>query len=110
MWCTVVGTAWTTLPRGSRSIAHRLYVIDIEAFDFVLGTDSFVEHSQIISSLCRHPVSFKSTMVKEGNLYHWSSLNTHQATCGYTRRSPLPGWSPAKLRTISSLGMSWTKV
>ena len=32
---------------GSRTIAHRFYVIDTEAFDFVLGTDFFVQHSQI---------------------------------------------------------------
>ena len=34
---------------GSRSIAHRFYVMDTEAFDFVVGTDFFVEHSQILS-------------------------------------------------------------
>ena len=34
---------------GSRSIAHWFYVMDTEAFDFVLGTDFFVEHSQILS-------------------------------------------------------------
>ena len=34
---------------GSRSIAHRFYVMDTEAFDFVLGTDFFVEHTQILS-------------------------------------------------------------
>ena len=31
----------------SRTIAHRFYVMDTEAFDFVLGTDLFVQHSQI---------------------------------------------------------------
>ena len=36
------------VPMGSRSIAHRFYVMDTEAFDFVLGTDFFVEHSQIL--------------------------------------------------------------
>ena len=34
---------------GSRSIAHRFYVIDTKAFDFVLGTHFFVEHSHILS-------------------------------------------------------------
>ena len=33
------------LPMGSRSIAHRFYVMDNEDLDFVLGTDFFVEHS-----------------------------------------------------------------
>ena len=32
---------------GSRTIVHRFYVMDTEAFDFVLGTDFFVKHSQI---------------------------------------------------------------
>ena len=35
---------------GSRTIAHRLYVMDTEALDFVLGTDFFVQHSQIRTS------------------------------------------------------------
>ena len=33
------------VPMGSRINAHRFYVMDAEAFDFVLGTDFFVEHS-----------------------------------------------------------------
>ena len=37
------------VPMGSRSIANRLYVMDTEASHFVLGTDFFVEHSQILS-------------------------------------------------------------
>ena len=37
------------VPMGSRSIAHRFYEMDTEAFNFVLGTDFFVEHSQILS-------------------------------------------------------------
>ena len=35
------------VPMGSRTIAHRFYVMDTEAFDFVLGTDLSVQHSQI---------------------------------------------------------------
>ena len=34
---------------GSQTMAHRFYVMDTEAFDFVLGTDFFVQHSQIQS-------------------------------------------------------------
>ena len=30
---------------GSRTIAHRFYGMDTEAFDFVLGIDFFVQHS-----------------------------------------------------------------
>ena len=33
------------VPMGSRTIAHRFYVMDTEAFDFVLDTDFFVKHS-----------------------------------------------------------------
>ena len=34
---------------GSPTIAHWFYVMDTKAFDFVLGTDFFVQHSQIPS-------------------------------------------------------------
>ena len=40
---------------GSRSIAHWFYVMDTKAFDFVLGTDFFVEHSQILSLTLQAP-------------------------------------------------------
>ena len=43
------------VPMGSRSIAHRFYVMDTEVFDFVLGTDLFVEHSQILSLTLQAP-------------------------------------------------------
>ena len=33
---------------GTRSIVHQFYVMDTEAFDFVLGTDFFAEHPQIL--------------------------------------------------------------
>ena len=42
------GDCVVDVPMGSRSIAHRFYVTDTEGFDFVLGTDFFAEHSQII--------------------------------------------------------------
>ena len=37
------------VPMGSRTIAHRFYVMDAEPFDFVLGTDFIDEHSQTLS-------------------------------------------------------------
>ena len=37
------------MPMGSGSFAHRFYVMDTEAFHFVLRTDIFVEHSLILS-------------------------------------------------------------
>ena len=43
------GDCEVDLPMGSRSLVHRFYVMDTEAFDFVLGTDFFVEHSLILS-------------------------------------------------------------
>ena len=43
------GDCEVKVPMGSRSIAHRFYVMDTNAFDFVLGTDFFVEPSQILS-------------------------------------------------------------
>ena len=43
------GDCEVEVPMGSRTIANRFYVMDTEAFDFVLGTDFFVQHSQIQS-------------------------------------------------------------
>ena len=40
---------------GSRSIAHRFYVMDTEALDFVSGTNIFVEHPQILSATLQAP-------------------------------------------------------
>ena len=39
------GDCEVEVPMGSRTIAHRFHVMDTEAFDFVLGTDFFVQHS-----------------------------------------------------------------
>ena len=49
------GDCQIDVPMGSRSIAHRFYVTDTEAFDFVLGTDLFVEHAQILSLTLQAP-------------------------------------------------------
>ena len=49
------GDCEVDVPKGSRCIAHRFYVKDTEAFDFVLGTDFFVEHSQILSLTLQAP-------------------------------------------------------
>ena len=49
------GDCEVEVPMGSRSIAHRFYVMDTEAFDFVLGTDFFVEHSLILSLTLQAP-------------------------------------------------------
>ena len=49
------GDCEVVVPMGSRSIAHRFYVMDTETFDFVLGTDFFAEHSQILSLTLQAP-------------------------------------------------------
>ena len=49
------GDGEVDVPMGSRSIAHRFYVMDTEAFNSVLGTDFFVEHSQILSLTLQAP-------------------------------------------------------
>ena len=49
------GDCEVEVPMGSRTIAHRFYVMDTEAFNFVLGTDFFVQHSQIQSLTLQAP-------------------------------------------------------
>ena len=41
------GDCEVEVPMGSRTIAHPFYVMDTESFDFVSGTDFFVQFSQI---------------------------------------------------------------
>ena len=41
------GDCEVEVPMGSRTIAHWFYVMDTQAVDFVLGTDFFVQHTQI---------------------------------------------------------------
>ena len=49
------GDCEVEVPMGSLTIAHRFYVMDTEAFHFVLGTDFFVQHSQIQSLTLQAP-------------------------------------------------------
>ena len=63
------------VPMGSRSIAQRFYVMDTEAFDFVLGTDFFVEHSQILFLTLQAPY-----FLEVGHGGGWSSLSIRLAT------------------------------
>ena len=42
-------------PLGFRSIAHRSYVMDTEAFEFVLGTEFFPKHPRILSLTLQAP-------------------------------------------------------
>ena len=48
------GDCEVEVPLGSWTIAHRFYV-DTEAFNFVFGTDFFVQHSQIQSLTLQAP-------------------------------------------------------
>ena len=49
------GDCEVEVPMGSRTIAHRFYVMDTEAFDFVFGTGFFAQHSQIQSLTLQVP-------------------------------------------------------
>ena len=91
------------VPMGSRSIAHRFYVMDTEAFKFVLGTDFFVEHSHISSLTLQAPHVLQ---VDHGDGGESVPLEQSKHTSSYLRvckREPSTGWSPPKMRTISFL-------
>ena len=49
------GDCEVDVPMGSGSISHRFYVMDPEAFDFVLGIDFFAEHPQSVSLTLQVP-------------------------------------------------------
>ena len=62
------------MPLGSRSIAHQFYVMDTEAFNFVLGIDFFVEHSKILSLTLQ---AFYVLQVDHGD--RWESVPLEQS-------------------------------
>ena len=76
------GDCEVEVPMVSRSIAHRFYVMDTKAFDFVLGTDFFVEHSQILSLTLQAPYVLQ---VDHGD--GWESVHLEQCkhTSSYLR-------------------------
>ena len=67
---------------GSRSIAHRFYVMDTEALDSVLGTDFFVEHSQILSLTLQAPYVLQ---VDHGDGWESVPLEQSEHTSSYLR-------------------------
>ena len=69
---------------GSRTITHRYYVMDTEAFDFVLGTDFFVQHSQIQSLTLQAPYLL---YVDHGNGRESVPLEQSEYTSSYLRVS-----------------------
>ena len=76
------GDCEVEVPMGSRSIAHRFYVMDTEAFAFVLGTDSFVEHSQILSLTLQAPYVLQ---VDHGDGWESVPLEQSEHTSSYLR-------------------------
>ena len=70
------------VPMGSRSIAHRFYVMDTEAFEFLLGTDIFVEHSQILSLTLQTPYVLQ---VDHGDGWESVPLEQSEHTSSYLR-------------------------
>ena len=69
---------------GSRTIAHRFHVMDTEAFHFVLGTDFFVQHSQIQSLTLQVPYLL---YVDHGNGRESVQLKQSEYTSSYLRVS-----------------------
>ena len=76
------GASEVKVPMGSRSIAHRCYVMHTEAFDFVLGTDVFIQHSKILPLTLQAPYVLR---VDDGD--GWESVPLKQHTSSYLRVS-----------------------
>ena len=74
------GDCEVKVPMGSRSIAHRFYVMDTEAFDLVLCTDFFVEHSQILSLTLHAPYVLQ---VDHGDGWESAPLQQSEHTSTY---------------------------
>ena len=75
------GDCEVEVPMGSRTIAHLFYVMDTEAFDFVLGTDFFVQHSGVQSLTLQAPYLLyvdhgngRESVPMEQSEYTWSYL------------------------------------
>ena len=76
------GDCEVDMPMESRSIAHLLYGMDTEAFDFVLGTHFFVEHSQILSLTVQAPYVLQ---VDHGDSGESVPLEQSEHTSSYLR-------------------------
>ena len=50
-----VGDCVVEVPMGSRTISHPFYVMDTEAFNFVMGTDFLTQYPEILSRTLRSP-------------------------------------------------------
>ena len=76
------GDCEVEVPMGSRRSAHWLYVMDNEAFDFVPGTDFFVEHTQILSLTLQAPYVLQ---VDHGDGWESVPLEQSEHTSSYLR-------------------------
>ena len=98
------GDCEVEVPMGSRSIAHRFYVMDTEAFEFVLGTDFFVKHSQILSLTLQAPYVLQ---VDHGDGWESVPLEQSEHTSSYLRvckREPSTMMVASKIEDYQLLG------
>ena len=84
------GDCEVEVPLGSRTIAHRFYVMDTEAFHFVLGTAFFVQHSQIQSLTLQAPYLL---YVDHGSGRESVPLEHPKHTSSYLRLSKEEPWN-----------------
>ena len=84
------GVCEVEVPMGSRTTAHRLHVMDTEAFEFVLGTDFFVQQSQIQSLTLQAPYPL---YVDHGNCREYAPLEQSEYTSSYLTVSKEEPWN-----------------
>ena len=84
------GDCEVEVPMGSRTIAHRFYVMDTEVFDFVWGTNFFVKHSRIQSLTLQAPWL---SCVDHGNDRESVPLEQSENTSSYLRASKDEPWN-----------------
>ena len=98
------GDSEADVPMGSRGIAHRFYVMDTAAFDFVLGTDFFVEHSHILSLTLQARYVLQ---VDHGDGWESVPLEQSEHTSSYRRvckKEPSPMMVASKTKDYQLLG------
>ena len=76
------GKGEVDVPMGSRSIAHRFYVMDTKDLNFLMGTDFFVQHSQILSLTLQAPYVLQ---VDHGDRGEYEPLEQSEHTSSYLR-------------------------
>ena len=98
------GDCEVEVPMGSRTIGHWFHVKHTEAFDFVLGTDFFVQHSQVQSLMLQAPYLL---YVDHGNGGESVALEQSEHTSSYLRVSkeePLNTMAASKVEKYQLLG------